>query len=110
MFIDKIILTPVPPHEYNVTGSLINSSANSTTKKLFDYLKFQYGKKILSGQTFYFDQLVAISGEEPKIRCWDMQNYSPHNPWGNGATEWKAWDDGSVQAAIDCITQLTVAG
>lgn len=27
-----------------------------------------------------------------------MQNYSPHNPWHD---DWSAWDDGTVQRAID---------
>lgn len=52
----------------------------------------------MSGQFAWFDELKNIIGVTPLVRGFDMQNYSPHNPWHD---DWSAWDDGSVQQAID---------
>lgn len=52
-----------------------------------------------SGQTDkYWDDLVNMVKKNPAVRGFDMQNYSPHNPW---RPDWSSWDDGTVQNAID---------
>lgn len=92
------------PIDYGKTvPALINESADTKTKDLYAYLRSAYGNVILSGQTSYWNELVEISGKQPLVRGFDMQNYSPHNPWGWGddGPEWSAWDDGTVQNAIN---------
>lgn len=52
----------------------------------------------LSGQTNnYYDDLVGMIGKSPVVKGFDMQNYSPHNPWHD---DWSSWDDGTVADAI----------
>jgi len=52
-----------------------------------------------SGQTNnYFDDLVTAVKKSPALKGFDMQNYSPRNPWHD---DWSSWDDGTVQNAID---------
>ena len=111
---DKLTATPStsPLHDYStVTSALIDPLANETTRNLYDFLRSTYGKKILSGQTNdYYSELLGIAGKSPIIRGFEMQNYSPHNPWGNNGTQWMAWDDGNVQSAIDWYNSTNKKG
>jgi mannan endo-1,4-beta-mannosidase len=95
--IDNFGIEPAPKHTYNITTPPINNKIDAKTLALYNLLKSKYGNCIISGQTNYWDKLIAISGKAPTIRGFDMQNYSPHNPWYN----WSPTDDGTVQAAID---------
>jgi mannan endo-1,4-beta-mannosidase len=102
MFFDKITLEPAPLNDYSTTvSSLINPNTTQKTKNVFAYLRSQYGKNIISGQTDYWNELIGIAGKTPVVRAFDMQNYSPHNPWGNGGTQFMPYDDGTVQNAIN---------
>jgi len=52
---------------------------------------------VFSGQTtFNYDDFVSKTGLKPIVRGFDMQNYSPHNPWYN----WQPYDDGTTTKAI----------
>jgi mannan endo-1,4-beta-mannosidase len=42
----------------------------------------------------------------PIIRGFDMQNYSPHNPWFN----WQPFDDGTTKNAIDWYLSTNKTG
>lgn len=86
--------------DYGKTSpALIDREADAEARDLYARLRREYGKRIFSGQTAeYFEELAALAGRTPVVKGFDMQNYSPHNPWGKG---WKAWDDGAVRAAID---------
>ncbi|MCX6180298.1 MAG: glycosyl hydrolase, partial [Bacteroidetes bacterium] len=110
---DKFTFTPVPPHDYSLTdANLITPSATQKTKDVYAFLRSQYGKNIISGQTDYWNELIAIAGKTPVIRAFDMQNYSPQNPWGNsnGTSAFGGWDDGSVQKAIDWYNSTSGKG
>jgi mannan endo-1,4-beta-mannosidase len=99
MEFDRISLTKVPNHDYSqVVVQPVDLYANLATKQLYTTLRSHYGTNIISGQTSYWDELVTIARRTPVIRGFDMQNYSPHNPWG---VNWKSWDDGMVKSAID---------
>ena len=72
---------------------LINRNSSPSTKALYSFLISQYGKSILSGQTsFHYTDLVNRVGKQPLVQAFDMQNYSPHNPWFN----WQPYDDGTI--------------
>ena len=88
-----------PGHDYAITdAALTDANADAATKKLYAFLRSQYGRRILSGQTTkYFSELTALAGHTPAVRAFDMTGYSPHNPWHGDAP----WEDGTVQAAID---------
>jgi mannan endo-1,4-beta-mannosidase len=61
-------------------------------------LQAAYGKTIFSGQTSSsYDDLVKKVQRNPVVRGFDMQNYSPHNPYYN----WQPIDDGTVASAIN---------
>eukprot|EP00347_Sterkiella_histriomuscorum_P009069 403342635 len=75
------------------------SNPSKEASQLFDRLQASYGSKILSGQTNNnFGKVHDITGHNPVVQSFDMQNYSPTNPWHD---DWSSWDDGSVQQAID---------
>lgn len=106
-----ISLAPVPEvsvpyvrlpraHDYGlVDAAPVDENAGSAARGLYSRLLSQYAKRVISGHTAqYFQQLVSLAGKRPVIQGFDMQNYSPHNPWHD---DWSAWDDGTVQAAID---------
>jgi mannan endo-1,4-beta-mannosidase len=69
---------------------------------LFEQLKglWKGQSTTLSGQTGGkdFDDLATLVGKTPAVKGFDMQNYSPHNPWHD---DWSSWDDGTVASAID---------
>lgn len=50
-----------------------------------------------------YDKFVNTTGFKPIVRGFDMQNYSPHNPWYN----WNPSDDGTVKLAIDWYQNIT---
>jgi mannan endo-1,4-beta-mannosidase len=105
---DKLSIYTVPLHTYIVTPNLVDPNANADTKKLYSFLTSQYGKKIISGQTNdYFNELKTIATRTPMLQAFDMQNYSPHNPWHS---DWSSWDDGTVKSAIDWYNSTNKKG
>lgn len=99
--LDNFTLTLVPPHDYNVTSNLINTQATPEAVAVWDYLKASFGKKVISGQTDYYDELVAIAGKSPKQRAFDFKSYSQgyaYN-WKNGGHTF-GWEDTKVTEDI----------
>jgi len=101
--LDKLTLTyaPIEPHTYHLTNSLRTPQPATNSEKLYAYLQSQWGLHTLSGQTFFWDELVDIAKKTPVIRSFDFQNYSNHNPWGQGSTVLEGWDDGTTQSILD---------
>ena len=79
----------------NVDLTLSSPLVGNAASDLYSRLLNQYwAKSALSGHNLdHYDQIVSITGRHPAVRAFDMQNYSPHNPWHN----WQPYDDGSVQ-------------
>lgn len=78
--------------------NLVNSKSSPETVALYQKLISFHGKFILSGQTnTHYNDLVQKVGRHPAVQSFDMQNYSPHNPWYN----WQPADDGTVASAIN---------
>ena len=78
--------------------NLVNSKSTPEAVALYQKLISFHGKFVLSGQTsFHYNDLVQKVGRHPLIQAFDMQNYSPHNPWYN----WQPADDGTVTNAIN---------
>lgn len=76
---------------------LVNKDSSPEALALYKQLTDNYDRYVFSGQTtFNYDDFVARTGEHPMVRGFDMQNYSPHNPWFN----WQPIDDGTVDKAI----------
>ena len=99
MYFDKFTFTQAALHDYSTTAIVpVNADVDLKTKNVYTYLRSNYGNNIIAGQTSYWNELIAIAGKTPVLRAFDMQNYSPHNPWHS---DWSAWDDGTVKSAID---------
>ena len=106
MYFDKFTLTSVAPHDYTQTTiDLINSNANQKTKDVYAYLRSNYGKNIISGQTAYWNELIALVGKTPVVRAFEFQHYTVGYPylWSNQINgQVFGWeDDGTTQAAIN---------
>lgn len=106
MYFDKFTLTSVPPHDYTqTTADLINTNADQKTKDVYAYLRSNYGTNIISGQTAYWDELLALAGKTPVVRAFDFQHYTVGYPylWSNQqGTQVFGWeDDGTTQSAIN---------
>jgi mannan endo-1,4-beta-mannosidase len=97
----KAPATPLgpPPHDYTaVAAAPADAQAGAAAKKLYKRLRTAYGRRFFSGQTSAsFAEVSKAVGKTPAVRAYDMQPYSPRNPWDD---QWKAVDDGSVQSAI----------
>lgn len=92
-----IIMISVIPHSLSFDG-LVNQKASAETHALYNRLVGYNGKFVLSGQTnFHYNDLVSKVQRHPLVQAFDMQNYSPHNPWNN----WQPMEDGTVTSAIN---------
>lgn len=87
--------------------SLVNTKASAEAHALYQRLINYNGHFILSGQTsFHYNDLAQKVKRTPLVQAFDMQNYSPHNPWYN----WQPTDDGTVANAINWFRQTNGKG
>jgi len=106
MYFENITLEPALPNNYSITEELlVNANSDEKTMKVFAYLRSQYGKNIISGQTFYWDELINIAEKTPVIRAFDFQTYTVGYPylWNNsiGGHSFGWFDNGTTKLAID---------
>ncbi len=106
MYFDKITLEPTPKNNYSSTDeALVNANSDEKTKNVYAYLRSQYGKNIISGQTAYWNELIAVAGKTPVLRAFDFQTYTVGYPylWDNsiGVPTFGWLDNGTTKAAID---------
>src|SRR5690606_29619211 len=69
---------------FNIDETLSNPLADKSAIALYDWIKAQFGKKIISGQTYTqteWTYIKTLTGKTPVIRTWDMQQYSPRYPY-----------------------------
>ena len=87
----------------NTVDVLINEHADDKTNALYQYLRSEYGQNIISGQTSYWEQLIAIAGREPLLRAFDFQSYTQGYPyvWRDGGHTFGWHDNGMTQQAIN---------
>ena len=106
MYFEKITLEPIPMNNYGATEeALVNTNSDEKTKKVYAYLRSQYGKNIISGQTAYWNELIAVAGKTPVVRAFDFQSYTVGYPylWDNsiGGHIFGWLDNGTTKQAID---------
>ena len=80
------------PTLFNIADAPVNADATEETKKLYTYLKNNFGKKVLSAamanvnwNTDYADTIYQMTGKYPAINCFDFIHYNhsaPLNPSG----------------------------
>jgi mannan endo-1,4-beta-mannosidase len=104
---DKFSIYSVPKKDFTTTSTtLIDAQANQTTKDLYNYLRCNYGKVILSGHTSdYYNSVSPDVNKKPVVRAYDFQHYTVGYSylWDNTINGHKfGWeDDGSTQNAIN---------
>ena len=104
---DKITLYTVALHDYTtVAASPIDPAATPEAIALYNYLKSNYGQKIISGQTAdYYNTVSPNAAKKPVIQAFDFSSYTVGYPYSwNNATASHAfgWQDaGTTEAAIN---------
>ena len=101
--VDKFSLYTATTHTYNVATNLIDPNATQEAKDLYDFIKCQFGKNIISGQTDgYYPEAKTQSGKSAMVRTWDFTTYTDGYPWkwANGGYTLGANPDGSTEKAI----------
>ncbi|NQU86050.1 MAG: hypothetical protein HQ541_09845, partial [Mariniphaga sp.] len=102
--IDKFQLYSVEKHVYEFDTSPVDLNATEATKELYDFLLFQFGHRIISGQTHSnYDLIKNLTGKSPLIRNHDLQHFTEGYPylWADGGHTFGKHDDGSVDALIE---------
>jgi mannan endo-1,4-beta-mannosidase len=104
--IDKfsVYSTDNSKNSYAIAADPVNPAATAETKALYDFLRSNFNKKIISGQTNdWYDKVKQITGKSPLLRVYDFQHYTQGYAykWVDGGHTFGAEDDGSVKAAID---------
>ncbi len=103
MDVDKLSIYTIPANVYNITTALIDAQATASTQSLYNFMRWQFGKKIISGQTNdFYDSIKNVTGKSPLLRAWDMASYSPmyaYN-WMNGGHAFGAVDNQDAEKAI----------
>lgn len=69
---------------YNITSSLVNKNSTANTKKLYSFLKYSYGKYVITGQQCdggingnEFKAIKNLTGDYPALLGLDMMDYTP---------------------------------
>src|SRR5690606_13028329 len=66
--IDKFEIYEAEKNTFNIDESLVDKDATEETKNLYEFLKLQFGHRLISGQTTsYFTELKNIAGKTPMI-------------------------------------------
>jgi len=105
MDVDKFQLYSSLPHSYaNTAPSLVDTKATAATKALYSFLRCQFGKSTISGQTKdYYEEIKKVAGKTPMLKAFDFKSYTQgySYKWENGAHTFGAVDDKEAEAAID---------
>ena len=102
--IDKFSVYTQPQNTYNITSTLSDSQIEVSAQKLYDFIRSQYGSKIMTGQTSdYYDEVVNITGMNPLVRGFDLLTYSPMYPyyWDGSGHAFGAVDNGETEKVIN---------
>jgi hypothetical protein len=102
--IDRVDIYRVEKKTYNI-APLVDTVATEATKALYEFLQYQFGNRIISGQTHdYYTQLESIADKSPLLSAGDLTSYSSGYPyaWDNntGSHIFGAVDNGTVSSLI----------
>ena len=75
---------------FDITPSLVNPDATEPTKKLYQYLVENFGKKVISGavanvnwNTENAEKMYEMTGKYPALNCFDFIHFNNSKPLGN---------------------------
>ncbi|MDF1572556.1 MAG: glycosyl hydrolase [Bacteroidales bacterium] len=89
---------------FEIDKQLVDPSADVQANKLYEFLKTQFGERIISGQTRrYFNELSALAGATPMLKVGDLSSYTEGYPylWRDGGHTFGATDDGTVTDLVN---------
>ncbi|MBL7112665.1 MAG: T9SS type A sorting domain-containing protein [Bacteroidales bacterium] len=102
--IDKFMVYTSSKNIYDIAPDLVDSAATENTEALYELLRLQFGKRIISGQTHgNYADIKNLTGKSPLLRVGDFQHFTEGYPylWVDGEHTFGKDDDGSVDALID---------
>ncbi len=102
--IDRFEIYQTTLNQYNIDTALVDSNANDVTKELYNFLRLQFGQRIISGQTHgNYNSIKTLTGKSPRLRVGDFQHFTEGYPylWKDGGHTFGKHDDGSVDELID---------
>ncbi|PIB36229.1 hypothetical protein BFP72_12930 [Reichenbachiella sp. 5M10] len=105
MDVDEFVLYDAEEPVYDIATSLVDAEANEDVVALYDFMRFHFGERVMSGQTNDgYDDVVDLTGVHPMIRTYDLAEYTEGYPyaWDNsiGGHAFGAVDNGLVEKAI----------
>ncbi|WP_430933963.1 glycosyl hydrolase [Saccharicrinis sp. 156] len=102
--VDKFSVYSKAANLYNITSTLSDSQIENSAQNLYDFIRSQYGHKIMTGQTSdYYDDVVSITGKNPLVRGFDLMTYTPMYPyyWDGSGHAFGAVDNGETDKVIN---------
>lgn len=104
--IDKFEIYHANCNVYSIAPDLVDTAATDETKAFYEYLKLQFGERVISGQTRdsydSYSTIENLTGKSPMIMAGDLSSYTEGYPydWDNGHVFGKV-DDGTVDDLIE---------
>ncbi len=102
--VDKFSVYSKVANSYNITPTLSDPQIENSAQSLYDFIRSQYGSKIMTGQTSdYYDDVVSITGKNPLVRGFDLMTYTPMYPyyWDGSGHTFGAVDNGETDKVIN---------
>lgn len=93
---------------FRISPEPVDSQATAEAKQLYTFLKYQFGHRIITGQTLdHYDAVKILSGKSPMVQAGDFQHFTEGYAylWKNGGHTFGKHDDGSVDALIEWYNQ-----
>lgn len=85
--IDRIEVYRMPDNEFTIDEALTDANATAKTKDLYKFLQYQFGERIISGQTYTdYNEVKTLTSKSPMLIAGDFQHYT------QGYAYW--WQDG----------------
>lgn len=104
MAVDKIQIFSAEKLAFDLDRELVDLKSDNNANKLYEFLKTQFGERIISGQTRgNFDKLKSKVGITPMLKVGDLSSYTEGYPylWKDGGHTFGATDDGTVADLIE---------
>jgi hypothetical protein len=101
--IDRFEVYYTEKNTYNISSEPIDTACTEATKALYDFLRDQFGNRIISGQTHdYYNDIKNLTGKSPLLRAGDFQHFTEGYPylWEDGGFTFGKDDDGTVDELI----------
>lgn len=110
---DKFDFFEAQPNQFTVSENLVDKEATPETKELYEFLKLQFGDRIISGQTHgNYNRIKEITDKSPMLRVGDFQHFTEGYPylWENGGHTFGKHDDSSVDELKTWYNQTNKKG